>query len=53
METIALHHGLKLTVDRSDAIPYATAAPAPTMPTLNESDDVDDEEFLSLMSAVV
>ena len=42
-------------LDRSDAVPYATA-PAPTMPTLNESDDVDvddDDEVSSLMSAAV
>jgi hypothetical protein len=39
-------------LDRSDAVPYATA-PAPTMPTLNESDAIDDEEVSSLMSAVV
>lgn len=38
-------------LDRSDAVPYATA-PAPTMPTLNESDDVDDE-VSSLMSEAV
>ena len=33
-------------LDRSDAVPYATA-PAPTMPTLNESDDVDVDDEVS------
>jgi hypothetical protein len=39
-------------LDRSDAVPYATA-PAPTMPTLNENDDFDNDATSSFMAAAV